>query len=103
MECKICGKEIKNNGALMVHQTTCEYVSKIKENIIKLYVIEFWSIKRIKDKYNLGSQTIVDILGDSLRTMGESNKIARKMFPESFNQRNVFNMECNVRLLTLPP
>ena len=88
MECKICGKEIKNNGALMVHQTTCEYVSKIKEDIIKLYVIEFWSIKRIKDKYNLGSQTIVDILGDSLRTMGESNKIARKMFPESFTHSN---------------
>ncbi len=30
MECNICGKEIKNNGALMVHQTTCEYVYKVK-------------------------------------------------------------------------
>jgi very-short-patch-repair endonuclease len=43
-----------------------------------------WSIKRIKDKYNLGSQTITDILGDNLRTASESNKIARKLFPESF-------------------
>ena len=84
MECKICGKEIKNNGALMVHQTTCEYVYNVKEEIKKLYVDELWSIKRIKDKYNLGSQTITDILGDNLRTASESNKIARKLFPESF-------------------
>jgi very-short-patch-repair endonuclease len=84
MECKTCGKEIKNNGALVVHQTTCEYVYNVKEEIKKLYVDELWSIKRIKDKYNLGSQTITDILGDNLRTASESNKIARKLFPESF-------------------
>ena len=84
MECKTCGKEIKGNGALVVHQTTCEYVYNVKEEIKKLYVDELWSIKRIKDKYNLGSQTITDILGDNLRTASESNKIARKLFPESF-------------------
>jgi very-short-patch-repair endonuclease len=84
MECKTCGKEIKGNGSLVVHQTTCEYVYNVKEEIKKLYVDELWSIKRIKDKYNLGSQTITDILGDNLRTASESNKIARKLFPESF-------------------
>jgi len=68
----------------VVHQTTCEYVYNVKEEIKKLYVDELWSIKRIKDKYNLGSQTITDILGDNLRTASESNKIARKLFPESF-------------------
>lgn len=84
MECNICGKEIKNNGALMVHQTTCEYVYNVKEEIKKLYVDELWSINRLKEKYNLGSQTITDILGNNLRTTSESNKIARKLFPDSF-------------------
>jgi hypothetical protein len=84
MKCKICGKEIKNNGALVLHQKTCEYVTKIKEDIKKLYVNELWSIKRIKDKYNLGSQTIVDVLEGNLRNVSESNKTARKLFPNSF-------------------
>jgi very-short-patch-repair endonuclease len=68
----------------MVHQTTCEYVYNVKEEIRKLYVDELWSINRLKEKYNLGSQTITDILGNNLRTTSESNKIARKLFPDSF-------------------
>jgi very-short-patch-repair endonuclease len=84
MVCKFCGKDSKNNGASTLHQKTCGYVSEIKEEIKKLYVDDLWSIKRIKDKYNLGSQTICNMLGDNLRTRSESSKISHQLFPEKF-------------------
>jgi very-short-patch-repair endonuclease len=42
------------------------------------------SINEIKKKYKIGSEIIINLLGDKKRTMSEGNKVARKKFPDKF-------------------
>lgn len=88
MECKICGRTIKNAGALTIHQKNCEYRISIKNVIINSYVNDFISISKLSEKYNLGKDIIREILGDNIRTTSESCKIAHKLYPENFKHTN---------------
>jgi len=84
MECKICGKEIKNNGGLISHQIKCSYVESIKGEVFESYTKDFLSITKIRKKYKLQDTDIYRILGDSLRGKSDSGKLAHKIYPNSF-------------------
>jgi very-short-patch-repair endonuclease len=83
--CKICKKEIKNRGALVVHEKTCEKILLIKDNIVNDYIRNEMSVTRLCRKYNLGSNIINDIIGDKKRTLVEANRIGKKLFPFKHN------------------
>ena len=56
-----------------------------KSNIINDYVNNLYSIPRLIEKYNVRSKEYIrKLLGDNIRSIGEANKIARKLFPDSF-------------------
>ena len=84
IKCDICNREFINKGGFSSHIKTCNYVSSIKNEIISLYVDSLMSINEIKKKYKIGSEIIINLLGDKKRTMSEGNKVARKKFPDKF-------------------
>lgn len=84
MKCNICDREFKNKGGYVSHVKTCDYVNTIKTEIITLYVDSFMGINEIGKKFNIGKNTIIDVLGDKKRTLSEGIKIARKKYPERY-------------------
>jgi very-short-patch-repair endonuclease len=82
--CEYCKKNFNNKGAYSRHIETCKNVNNIKDEIYQLYVDEFWSINKLKKKFNVGSNTIVQILGNSKKTKSESIKIAHENYPDRF-------------------
>jgi very-short-patch-repair endonuclease len=83
-ECKICKKNFSNKGGLSAHEPTCEKVFSVKDEIIKLYVDELWSIKEIAKKFNLGNGTVYKLVGENIRSKSQGNVIAHKKYPESY-------------------
>jgi very-short-patch-repair endonuclease/transposase-like protein len=84
MKCEVCDKEFKNMGGYSKHIKTCKYVNTIKDNIIYLYVESLISINEISKKFNLGKNTIIEVLGDKKRNISEGIKTARKKYPDRF-------------------
>lgn len=84
IKCDICNREFINKGGFSSHIKTCNYVSSIKNEIISLYVDSLMSINEISKKFNLGKNTIIDVLGDKKRNISEGTKIARKKYPDRF-------------------
>lgn len=82
--CEYCEKKFNNKGAYTRHNKTCKSINNVKDEIYRLYVDEFWSINDLKKKFNVGSDVIVQILGDSKRTKSESIKILRQNYPDRF-------------------
>lgn len=84
MICNNCERLIKNKGAFSKHIKTCNLVFSLRDEILNLYLNENCSINDIKKKFNIGSCTINDVLGDKIRTTTESRKMARKRYPEKY-------------------
>lgn len=83
-ECKICGRDLFNPGGLSQHIPKCERLSLIKDEVIKLYVDESYSVKDLRKKFKLQSGDIKTVLGDKIRSLSEANKLARKKYPENY-------------------
>ncbi len=99
LECKICKKKISNNGALVIHQSTCEKVFPHREEIKKLYSEDLWSIRNLCEKYEVGKGVISEILGDLIRTNSEANIIAHKRYPDSFKHTDVTKKRMSIKRL----
>jgi very-short-patch-repair endonuclease len=83
-ECEICNRKLNNVGNLNQHIKKCEKLSKIKDEIIRLYVDDSYSVKDLRKKFKVQSDDIKTILGDKVRSLSESNKLAHKKYPDSF-------------------
>lgn len=83
-ECKICKKDLVNQGGLGQHIPKCERLSLIKDEIINLYVNENYSVRDLRNKFKLQSGDIKTVLGDKIRSLSEANKLARKKYPENY-------------------
>jgi len=83
-ECKICGRKLDNVGNLKQHIKKCEKLSVIKDELIKLYVDESYSVKDLRKKFKIQSDDIKDILGNKVRSSSEAIKLAHKKYPENF-------------------
>jgi len=83
-ECKICGRKLDNVGNLKQHIKKCEKLSVIKDELVKLYVDESYSVKDLRKKFKIQSDDIKDILGNKVRSSSEAIKLAHKKYPENF-------------------
>jgi very-short-patch-repair endonuclease len=83
-ECKICGRKLDNVGNLKQHIKKCEKLFVIKDELIKLYVDESYSVKDLRKKFKVQSDDIKYILGNKVRSLSEANKLAHKKYPENF-------------------
>jgi very-short-patch-repair endonuclease len=83
-ECKICGRKLDNVGNLKQHIKKCEKLSVIKDELIKLYVDESYSVKDLRKKFKIQSDDIKDILGNKVRSSSDAIKLAHKKYPENF-------------------
>ena len=83
-ECEICERKLENVGNLKQHIKKCENLSNLKDEIINLYVNEYYSVRDLRNKFKLQSDDIKNVLGDKIRSLSESNKIAHKKYPEKF-------------------
>jgi len=83
-ECKICNRKLDNFGNFNQHIKKCEKLSQIKDDIINLYVNKDYSVRDLRKKFKVQSDDIKIILGDKVRSLSESNKIARKKYPDNF-------------------
>lgn len=83
-ECKICNRKLDNVGNLKQHIKKCEKLSVIKDELIRLYVDESYSVKDLRKKFKFQSDDIKIVLGDKVRTASEANKLAHKKYPEKF-------------------
>jgi len=83
-ECKICSRKLDNVGNLKQHIKKCEKLSVIKDELIKLYVDESYSVKDLRKKFKVQSNDIKDILGNKIRSSSEAIKLAHKKYPENF-------------------
>ena len=83
-ECKICGRKLDKVGNLKQHIKKCEKVSVIKDELVRLYVDESYSVKDLRKKFQIQSEDIKDILGNKVRSSSESNKLAHMKYPENF-------------------
>ena len=56
-----------------------------KEQIVNDYVNNFLSVRKIAKKYNIKSHQYVEsLIGDKIRTINESSKIAHQKYKENF-------------------
>lgn len=83
-ECRICDRKLDNAGNLKQHIKKCERLSLIEDEIIRLYVNESYSIKDLREKFQIQSTDIKNILGDKVRSLSEANKLAHKKYPDNF-------------------
>jgi len=83
-ECKICGRKLDKVGNLKQHIKKCEKLSVIKDEIVRLYVDESYSVKDLRKKFKVQSNDIKDILGNKIRSSSEAIKLAHKKYPENF-------------------
>ena len=83
-ECKICDRKLDNVGNLKQHIKKCEKLFVIKDELIKLYVDESYSVKDLRKKFKVQSDDIKYILGNKVRSLSEANKLAHKKYPENF-------------------
>jgi very-short-patch-repair endonuclease len=83
-ECKICDRKLDNVGNLKQHIKKCEKLSIIKDELIRLYVNEYYSVKDLRKKFKVQSDDIKNILGNKVRSLSEANKLAHKKYPENF-------------------
>jgi very-short-patch-repair endonuclease len=83
-ECEICERKLENVGNLKQHIKKCEKLSVIKDELIRLYVNESYSVKDLRKKFKFQSDDIKIVLGDKVRSASEANKLAHKKYPERF-------------------
>lgn len=83
-ECKICNREFGNVGNLNQHIKKCEKLHLIKDELIRLYIDEYYSVKDLRKKFKVQSDDIKTVLGDKIRTTSESSKLSHKKYPERF-------------------
>jgi very-short-patch-repair endonuclease len=83
-ECKICNRKLDNLGNLNQHIKKCEKLSQIKDEIIRLYVDDSFSVMDLRKKFKVQSDDIKIILGDKVRSASDANKLAHKKYPEKF-------------------
>lgn len=83
MRCSKCNLDFINNGSLTKHENSCRLSKIIIENLILDYKNGL-SILKLSKKYNCSKFIVSKIIFDIKRTRAESNKIAHKLYPESF-------------------
>lgn len=83
-----------------VHSYGLILSEEIKQNIINDYVNNLLSIKEVMSKYQVKSKNyITKLLGNKMRTISESNKIAHKKHPESFKHSEEAKAKIRARRL----
>ena len=83
-ECKICNHKFNNLGNLNQHEKKCEKLSLIKDEVISLYVNENYSVQDLRKKFKIQYDDIKLILDNKIRSLSESNKMARIKYPNNF-------------------
>jgi very-short-patch-repair endonuclease len=83
-ECKICNRKLSNLGNLNQHIKKCKKLSQIKDEVIRLYVDDSFSVMDLRKKFKIQSDDIKIILGDKVRSSSDANKLGHKKYPEKF-------------------
>lgn len=83
-----------------VHSYDLILSEEIKQNIINDYVNNLLTIREVMSKYQVKSKDyITKLLGNKMRTISESNKIAHKKHPESFKHSEEAKAKIRARRL----
>src|ERR1035437_7656370 len=84
LTCEKCGININNKGSMVRHINTCNLDEETSKNIIKDYVVNLMSIKKIREKYNIGSYNKVKFIFNKnevkFRSKYESSKISHEKY-----------------------
>lgn len=83
-ECKICNRKLSNLGNLNQHIKKCKKLSQIKDEVIRLYVDDSFSVMDLRKKFKIQSDDVKIILGDKVRSSSDANKLGHKKYPEKF-------------------
>jgi len=83
-KCKVCNNIMINQYNLNLHMKKCEKLTLIKDEVIKLYVDEYYSVKDLRKKFKIQSDDIKNILGNKMRSISESRKIGHVRYSENF-------------------
>jgi very-short-patch-repair endonuclease len=75
---------MKNYSCFKQHKESCERLSKIKDEVINLYINQKFSIRDLVKKFGISNTPLLKILKDKTRNYSESNKLNRKKNPEKF-------------------
>ena len=81
MRCEYCNIEFKNNNNVDKHKKSCIKIQGIKNELIDLYVNEYKSINFLREKFKIGGDTIINILGDKKRTQSEAAAVVKGVHP----------------------
>lgn len=81
MKCVICDKILDNDYNREIHEKSCIKIHAIKDEIVRLYVDELYSIVNLSEKYKIGKTKVIEIIGDNKRSRSEGSKIGNKKFP----------------------
>ena len=63
----------------------CEKLHLIKDELIRLYVDESYSVKDLRKKFKFQSDDIKFVLGDKVRSASDANKLAHKNIQKNLN------------------
>lgn len=98
-ECKICKKDLVNQGGLSQHTKKCEWLNSVKDKVIDLYLNKNYSVRDLRNKFKLQSVDIKNVLGDKIRTLSEANKLGHKKYPNNYKHSDETKKKLrNIRL-----
>ena len=86
MKCQVCGNIYNNAGGYTKHVVSCIRINELGNNIINDY-INGLSIKKICDKYTIGTEAVKHTLINNritLRSKADANKLSHKLYPDSY-------------------
>jgi very-short-patch-repair endonuclease len=84
MYCKYCNKEIKLLSNLNQHEKSCEKIFLNKNEIVRLYIEEFISVKKLCKIYNITTDNMLKILKDVIRNQQESKKLSDNFYNRKY-------------------
>lgn len=83
-----------------VHSYDSILSEEIKQNIVNDYVNNLLSIREVMSKYQVKSKEyIIKLLGNKMRTISESGKIAHQKHPENFKHSEEAKAKIRARRL----
>lgn len=98
-ECKICKKDLVNQGGLSQHTKKCEWLNSVKDKVIDLYLNKNYSVRDLRNKFKLQSVDIKNVLGNNIRTLSEANRLGRKKYPNNYKHSDETKKKLrNIRL-----
>ena len=84
MNCSICDKVLDNIHNKKIHEISCIKIYEIKDEIVRLYVDELYSIANLSELFKIGKVKIIQIIGDKKRNRLEGRMASKIRYPEPY-------------------